>query len=106
MLASDRAQDGLVRRLLQRMDVPPTRSRRRSEELRKLPKVSGPGFAADKVYLTPDLAKVLTAAEQQAKKMQDEYVSVEHLFLASCAATGDGGARACSASSRSTRAGS
>jgi DNA invertase Pin-like site-specific DNA recombinase len=38
-------------------------------ELRKLPKVSGPGFAADKIYLTQELAQVLTAAEQRAQQI-------------------------------------
>ncbi|MCA8950569.1 MAG: AAA family ATPase, partial [Planctomycetes bacterium] len=75
--------DGLVARLLQRMQVPADVLQGAVEaELRKIPKVSGPGFEADKIYLTQDLAAVMTAAEQQAAKMRDEYVSVEHLFLA------------------------
>ena len=37
---------------------------------------------ADKVYLTQDLNKVLIDAEDEAKAMGDEYVSVEHLFYA------------------------
>ena len=45
--------------------------------LKKLPKVSGGG----QVYLTQDLNKVLIDAEDEAKAMGDEYVSVEHLFL-------------------------
>jgi ATP-dependent Clp protease ATP-binding subunit ClpB len=76
-------RDGLVARLLERMKVPVDSFQGAVEaELRKLPKVSGPGFAADKIYLTQDLAAVLAAAEQQAAKMKDEYVSVEHLLLA------------------------
>ncbi|MBL9077308.1 MAG: ATP-dependent chaperone ClpB [Planctomycetes bacterium] len=76
-------QDGLVARLLQRMEVAVDGLGAAIEaELRKLPRVSGPGFAPDKIFLTPDLAQVLTAAEKQAAKMRDEYVSVEHLFLA------------------------
>lgn len=75
--------DGLVARLLQRMQVPADVLQGAVEaELRKAPKVSGPGFEADKIYLTQELAAVLTAAEQRAGKMRDEYVSVEHLFLA------------------------
>ena len=45
--------------------------------MNKLPKVSGGG----QVYLTNDLNKVLISAEDEAKAMGDEYVSVEHLFL-------------------------
>ncbi|MBL8749699.1 MAG: ATP-dependent chaperone ClpB [Planctomycetes bacterium] len=83
LLALVEPGDGLVVRLLQRMDVPADALQKAIEgELQKQPKVSGPGFAADKIYLTQELAQVLTAAEQQAAKMRDEYVSVEHLFLA------------------------
>ncbi len=45
--------------------------------MKKLPKVSGGG----QVYLTQELNKVLIDAEDEAKAMGDEYVSVEHLFL-------------------------
>ncbi len=83
LLALVEPGDGLVVRLLQRMDVPADALQKAIEgELQKQPKVSGPGFSADKIYLTQELAQVLTAAEQQAAKMRDEYVSVEHLFLA------------------------
>ena len=44
----------------------------------KLPKVSG---TRGQEYLTTDLNKVLTCAEDEAKAMGDEYVSVEHMFL-------------------------
>ncbi|MBX3462161.1 MAG: ATP-dependent chaperone ClpB [Planctomycetes bacterium] len=75
--------DGLVARLLQRMEVASDGLQAGLEaELQKLPRVSGPGFSADKIYLTQDLAQVLANAEKQATKMRDEYVSVEHLFLA------------------------
>jgi len=75
--------DGLVARLLQRMEVATDGFTAAVEaELQKLPRVSGPGFSADKIYLTQELAQVMTSAEKQAAKMRDEYVSVEHLFLA------------------------
>jgi len=75
--------DGLVRSLLQRMNVPiDAVTGAVQAELRKVPKVSGPGFSPDKIYLTQELAEVLTAAEKRAGQMRDEYVSVEHLFLA------------------------
>ena len=75
--------DGLVHRLLERISVPiDALVGAVAAELRKQPKVSGPGYSPDKIFLTPDLAQTLTAAEQQAQQMRDEYVSVEHLFLA------------------------
>ena len=47
-----------------------------------MPRVSGSGREAGKIYVSPDLDKALTEAESQADRMKDEYVSVEHLLLA------------------------
>ena len=52
--------------------------------LAKLPKVSGPGSAPGQVYVTPRLNEILVRAQDLAKHLKDEYVSVEHLFLAFC----------------------
>ena len=46
-----------------------------------LPKVTGSGREAGKIYVSEDVDKTLTAAERKAESMKDEYVSVEHLFL-------------------------
>ena len=51
-------------------------------ELDKLPKVSGGATGADQVYITNRLSRLFTVAEDQAKRLKDEYVSVEHLLLA------------------------
>lgn len=53
-----------------------------SAELSRRPKVTGPGATPGQVYVTQRLAKLLDAAEQEAKRLKDEYVSVEHLVLA------------------------
>ena len=50
-------------------------------EVEKLPKVSGGGREADKVYVSQGTDKALNAAEQTAGSMKDEFVSVEHLLL-------------------------
>ena len=50
-------------------------------EVNKLPKVSGGGREADKVYVAQDVDRALKSAEQAAQSMKDEYISVEHLFL-------------------------
>jgi ATP-dependent Clp protease ATP-binding subunit ClpB len=50
-------------------------------ELHKRPKVSGPGFEAGKIYISQPLSRALVTAEQEAKRLNDEYVSVEHLLL-------------------------
>ena len=75
-------QDGLVSRLLERLDIEPKAFKQALEaELGKLPKVSGPGSQPGQVYVTQRLNSVLVKANDLAKKMQDDYVSVEHLFL-------------------------
>jgi ATP-dependent Clp protease ATP-binding subunit ClpB len=62
--------------------------RRIEAELDRLPKVSGPSGGPDQVYVSSRLNRLLTAAEDEAKKLKDEYVSVEHLLLAALDADG------------------
>ena len=47
-----------------------------------MPKVSGPGWQPDQIYVTQKLSKLLTQAEEEAKRLKDDYVSVEHFLLA------------------------
>jgi len=83
LLALLEQPEGLVPRLLTRMDVPADALREEVEkELTKRPAVSGPGAEAGKIYLTPRLQQLLVAAQDSAKRLKDEYVSVEHLLLA------------------------
>ncbi|HJU62927.1 MAG TPA: ATP-dependent chaperone ClpB, partial [Candidatus Binatia bacterium] len=56
--------------------------RRVEQELQRMPKVSGPGGAADQIYITGRLNRLLAEAEEEAKKLKDEYVSIEHIILA------------------------
>lgn len=46
-----------------------------------MPAVTGPGREPDKIYVAPDVDKVLTAAEKLAEQMKDDYISVEHIML-------------------------
>ena len=46
-----------------------------------LPKVTGSGREAGKIYISPDTDKVFVLAEKKAEHMKDEYVSVEHIML-------------------------
>jgi len=52
------------------------------QELEKLPRVSGSATGADQVYITSRLQKLLDKAQSEAKRLKDEYVSVEHILLA------------------------
>ena len=51
-------------------------------EVELLPKVSGPGREADRIYIAPGVDKAMNQALAIAGGMKDEFVSVEHLFLA------------------------
>lgn len=75
--------EGLVPRLLAAADVDVAGIRADLQrELERRPKVSGPGATPGQVSVTRRLAKVLEAAEREAKRLKDEYVSVEHLVMA------------------------
>jgi ATP-dependent Clp protease ATP-binding subunit ClpB len=75
--------EGLVPRLLARMEAPTEALKAEVErELARRPKVSGPGAEAGKIYLTQRLQQIFLRAEDEAKRLKDEYVSVEHLLLA------------------------
>jgi ATP-dependent Clp protease ATP-binding subunit ClpB len=75
--------EGLLPRLLGRMEVATDPLRAELEgELGRRPKVSGPGAEAGKIYLTQRLQQTLVRAEDEAKRLKDEYVSIEHLVLA------------------------
>ena len=74
-------EDGLIPNLITQSGISPETVKTLADEaINSLPKVSG--MQADKLYLSRELDGVLTEAEAQAKKMKDEYVSVEHLMLA------------------------
>jgi len=76
-------QDGLVPKLLQRMDVKPEQLKKQiEEELNRRPSVSGPGAEPGKIYVSQRLSRILVAADNEAKRLKDEYVSVEHLLIA------------------------
>ncbi|MDX1883869.1 ATP-dependent chaperone ClpB [Mycolicibacterium sp. 120270] len=75
--------EGLVPRLLLAADVDVAALRADLQrELERRPKVSGPGASPGQVSITRRLARVLEAAEREAKRLKDEYVSVEHLVMA------------------------
>jgi len=74
--------DGLIPQLLTAMGMTlPSFKAAVQTEVNKLPKVSGSGRQADKVYIAQDVDKALRSAEQAAQSMKDEYISVEHLLL-------------------------
>ncbi|UOF89465.1 ATP-dependent chaperone ClpB [Fodinisporobacter ferrooxydans] len=76
-------EEGLIPRLLQKMQVDVQGLQKELERLiQSKPRVSGPGREPGKIYISQNANQVLLNAEEEAKQMHDEYVSVEHLFLA------------------------
>jgi ATP-dependent Clp protease ATP-binding subunit ClpB len=79
--------DGLVPRLLERAGVDVASLRGGLERaLEGRPRVSGPGAGQGEVFLSRAAGQVLDAADEEAKRLKDEYVSVEHLVLGIMAA--------------------
>ena len=75
-------ENGLVPQLLKKMGVTLESFEAAVDaELAKLPRVTGSGREADKYYVARAVDPALNSAEDIAKQMKDEYVSVEHLFL-------------------------
>ena len=74
--------EGLIPQLLTAMNCPAENFAASVQaEIDRLPKVSGGGREAGKIYISQDVDKALSSAEQAAASMKDEYISVEHLFL-------------------------
>ena len=83
LLALLEQPEGLVPRLVAGVGSEPDAIRSELEaELGRRPRVSGPGAAPGQVFLTQRLSRLLDAAEQEAKRLKDEYVSVEHILIA------------------------
>ncbi len=79
-LLSDR--DGLIIQLLNKIGINiNSLNEKITEALEKLPRVTGSGVEQGKIYISQRLNRVLNSAEERAKNLKDEYISVEHLFL-------------------------
>ncbi len=74
-------EEGMTRPILQKLAVSPEEAKHRAlEALERIPRVHGGGPQTP--YLSPALNGVLNTAWKEAKKLKDEYLSVEHLLLA------------------------
>jgi ATP-dependent Clp protease ATP-binding subunit ClpB len=82
-------EQGLAASLLFKAELPVESIHRRlQQEMEKLPKVTSQTGAADQIYITGRLQRLLTQAEDEAKRLKDDFISVEHVLLAM---TDDGG---------------
>jgi ATP-dependent Clp protease ATP-binding subunit ClpB len=76
-------EDSLIARLLRKLEVPLDQFRTGLEqELDRLPRQTGGARELDKIYITTGLDTLLIKAEDEAKRLKDAYISVEHLILA------------------------
>jgi len=76
-------ESGLLPRLFERAGIDPAGIRISLEtDLTSRPSVSGPGSEAGKIMITQALQQLLVKAGDEAKRLMDEYISVEHLALA------------------------
>ncbi len=83
LLSTLEQEGGLAGSILEKAGVDPAAVRSRVEqELERLPKVSSPTGGAGEIYITPRLNRLLVQAEDEARQLKDEYVSIEHVLLA------------------------
>jgi ATP-dependent Clp protease ATP-binding subunit ClpB len=75
--------DGLAHRLLEQANVDPSLLRTEMEtQLGRRPRVTGTGATPEQVHVTRRLGRVLEKAFEEAQRLKDDYVSVEHLLMA------------------------
>ena len=76
-------EGGLIPSILEKMGVSTSSVLAAvNEEIARLPGVTGSGREPDRIYVDPATDRILVAAEKEAARMKDEYVSVEHVMLA------------------------
>ncbi|MCB0319007.1 MAG: AAA family ATPase, partial [Bdellovibrionales bacterium] len=76
-------EGGIVPRLFEKSKIDLLKFNSELDELlKKRPKISGAGYDPSKVFITQRLNRALILAEEEAKRLKDEYVSVEHIAIA------------------------
>ncbi len=81
LLGLIRQEDGLVSKILSKMGIDHNQVRKELEdELNILPKTYGQSQTMQ-MYLTPRAKRIFDKAQQEARRLKDEYIGTEHLFL-------------------------
>ncbi len=97
LLALLEQTDGIIPQILESLGVDPNLVHERIESvLQASPKVRMPDMgpmAVGQVYITPRLKRVLDLSNEEANRLNDEYISTEHIFLAICSERGTPTAR-------------
>ncbi len=85
-------ENGLATSVLKKADIDPDSLQRELErEMSKMPRVSGTAGTPNQIYVTERLNHLLARAEEEAKTLRDDYISIEHLLLAITEDTGAAG---------------
>lgn len=75
-------ENGLIPQLISKLGAEPDTIKAQTEKLiEEIPRVTGSGRDMNTVYISTECERCFNAAEAEAKRMGDEYVSVEHLFM-------------------------
>jgi len=83
LLALCEQPEGLIPRLLKKIEIDVAAViNGLNQDLQSRSKIGGPGADSSKLYASRRLSNLLLQAEAEAKQLKDEYVSVEHIFLA------------------------
>ena len=75
-------EGGLIAQMMKKLRIDAARLTAACDrEIQRIPKVSGPGREADRVYISQSVEAALQEAEQQAQYLKDEFISVEHIMM-------------------------
>ncbi|MEK6560427.1 MAG: Clp protease N-terminal domain-containing protein, partial [Nitrospirota bacterium] len=81
LFALIKQKEGIVPQILKRVSADITTIEKELyKELERIPRISGPG-SIGQIYITPKLNDVFSAAEKEAERLHDEYVSTEHILI-------------------------
>ena len=81
LLSLIKQKEGIVPQILKRVSADITIIEKELyKELERIPRISGPG-SIGQIYITPKLNDVFSAAEKEAERLHDEYVSTEHILI-------------------------
>ena len=82
MLALVNQEDSLIKELLKKMNISQEFEDELNNKIANLPKMTGGARQANSIYVSQEVDAVLANSEKIAKKMKDEYISVEHIMIA------------------------
>ena len=82
MLALVNQEDSLIKELLKKMNISQEFEDELNNKIANLPKMTGGSRQANSIYVSQEVDAVLANSEKIAKKMKDEYISVEHIMIA------------------------